>query len=114
MSLYAEEKGLGDILQKVAQDKPLGKSAKQQKIKKQTRSRFVFKDEYTLNGIGSIDKSVDKNKSKTYDYENRSRFKFKFNDGYQQSNLVGGYGSGGMGGSMGAGPGGSGSGGGRK
>ena len=112
MSLYGEWKELGDIIQGVAEDKTLVKPvATKKKVKKE--SRFVFKDEYSANGIGPMDKTATKEKSKSYNYENKSRFKFKFNDGSQQSNLVGGFGSGGMGSSMGGGQG-TGSGGGRR
>ena len=113
ISLYAEEKGLGDIIQQAAQDKALVKSATKKKEVKKT-SRFVFKDEYHANGIGDIDKSVTKDKSESYDYEDKSRFKFKFNDGSQQSNLMSRYGSGGMGGAIGSGGPGAGGGGGRR
>lgn len=100
MSLYAEEKGLSEIIQKAAEGKALIKPIKKKKeVKKE--SRFVFKDEYHANGIGEIDKTAKKAKSESYDYENKSRFKFKFNDGSQQSNLVGGYGSSSIGGSVG-------------
>ena len=106
MSLYAEGKGLGDIIKEAGQDKVLIKpNVKKKAVKK--KSRFVFKDEYDANGIGQMDKTVHKDKSESYDYENKSRFKFKFNDGSQQSNLIGGYGgSAGVGGSMGGGSGG--------
>ena len=113
MSLYAEEKGLGDIIQQVAQDKALVKpSVKKKEVKK--ASRFVFKDEYHANGIGDIDKTKTKDKSESYSYEDKSRFKFQFNDGSQQSNLMNRYGVGsiGMGGATGSG--GQGSGGGRR
>lgn len=99
MSLHAEEKGLSKIIQKVADSKVLIKPMKKkEKVKKE--SHFVFKDEYDANGIGLIDKSAKKNKSESYDYKNKSRFKFKFNDGSQQSNLIGGFGSGGISASM--------------
>ena len=100
ISLHATEDKLGSILQQSGEAKVLSKPVKKQKTTKK-QSRFVFKDAYHANGIGQIDKSQVKSKSKSYDYENKSRFKFKFNDGSQQSNLVGGYGSGGMAGSMG-------------
>ena len=114
MSLYAEGKGLGEIIQEVAEDKALVKPvAKKKKVKKQ--SRFVFKDEYHVNGIGHIDKTSVKDKSESYNYDNKSRFKFKFNDGSQQSNLMSRYQSGGtMNGSMGSGGQGSGGGGGKR
>jgi len=113
MSLYAEENGLGDIIQQAAQDKALVKPAMKKKEVKKT-SRFVFKDEYHANGIGEIDKTKTKDKSESYDYEDKSRFKFKFNDGSQQSNLMSRYGAGGMGGAMGGGGPGAGGGGGRR
>ena len=113
MSLHAEGKGLGDIIQQVAQDKALIKPAiKNKKVKK--ASRFVFKDEYNANGIGDIDKMKTKDKSESYNYEDKSRFKFKFNDGSQQSNLMSVYGSGRTGAVMGGGAPGSGGGGGRR
>ena len=102
ISLYADEEKLGTILEKTAHKKVLLKPVKKKKSSKK-QSRFVFKDEYDANGIGRIDKKATKNKSESYNYENKSRFKFKFNDGSQQSNLVGRYGSGGMSGSMGSG-----------
>lgn len=104
ISLYAEENGLGDILQKAGEKqaliKPLEKKTKQKK-----KTRFVFKDVYESNGIGSNDKS---DKSESYDYENKSRFKFKFNDGSGHSNLMGISGSAGAAGSMSGGNGGGG------
>jgi hypothetical protein len=104
MSLNAEEKGLGNILQDIGEKKILTKPVpKKKKIKKQTR--FVFKDEFDSKGIGS----KDNNKSESYNYDNKSRFKFKFNDGSEQSNFIGtSYGGAGMGGSMGSGGGGGG------
>ena len=66
MSLYAEEKGLGDIIQQVAQDKALVKpSVKKKEVKK--ASRFVFKDEYHANGIGDIDKTKEKSETEKAD-----------------------------------------------
>jgi hypothetical protein len=83
MSLYAEEKGLGDIIKEVAQDKALVKPvAKKKKVKKQLR--FVFKDEFESKGIAS----KDRNDSESYTYKNKSRFRFKFNDGSEQSNFM--------------------------
>jgi hypothetical protein len=105
MSLYAEEGGLGDTLQEVAQKEKLIKPVPQKK-KSQKKSRFVFHDAYDANGIALKEKSATKNKSENYNYENKSRFKFKFNNGSEQSNLVGRYGAGGVGGSMGSGYGG--------
>lgn len=113
MSLYAEEQNLSDIIQKVAEDKALIKPVKK-KQEVQKKRRFVFKDEYDANGIGKIDKTSTKEKSESFDYENPSRFKFKFNDGSQQSNLTGGFGSAGMSGSMAAGGSSGGGGGGRR
>lgn len=112
MSLYADESGLGDIIQKVAQKEKLIKPEPQKK-KPTKKSRFVFHDEYDSNGIGSKGESSAKVESESYDYDNKSRFKFKFNDGSGQSNLMGGHGSSGMSGSMGGGSA-SGSGGGRR
>lgn len=115
MSLHAEEKDLGNILQQVGKKEVLDKPAPQKKASKK-QSRFVFKDEYDANGIGSKDPSAASERSQSYDYDDSSRFKFKFNDGSQQSNLVGGSmgggmgGSSGMGGSMGGGQGGGGGG----
>ena len=92
-SLHANEDKLGDILQNSGEKKVLQKTVEKKNISKK-QSRFVFKDTYDANGIGQIEKSASKKRSESYDYENRSRFKFKFNDGYQQSNLVNGYGNG--------------------
>ncbi len=119
MSLYAEEKGLGNIIQEIAQKKILLKSGSvQQKKESKKQTRFIFKDEYESNDIGSKDKFVAENKSESFEYDNKSKFKFKFNDGSEQSNIVGGggYGSASIGGSMGGGRGsrGSGGGGGRR
>ena len=111
MSLHAEQKGLGDIIQSAGEEQTLIKPVTKKKVKKQ--SPFVFKDEYSDNGIGRMDKTA-KEKSKSYEYENKSRFKFKFNDGSQQSNLIGGFGSSSMGGGIGGGAQGSGGGGGRR
>jgi hypothetical protein len=94
LSLYAEEKELGSILKEAGQKKTLVKSEPIQKKKIKKQSRFVFKDDYNVNVIGSKEKSAAKNKSQSYEYDNKSRFKFKFNDGSEQSNIVGGYGSG--------------------
>ena len=113
MSLYAEGKGLGDIIQQAAQDKALVKPAVQKKEVKKA-SRFVFKDEYNANGIGDIEKTAKKEKAESYEYEDKSRFKFKFNDGSQQSNLMSRYGSGVVGGAMGSGGPGAGGGGGKR
>jgi hypothetical protein len=113
LSLHAEEKGLGSLLQQVGQKKVLPKAVPQKKeSKKQTR--FIFKDKYDANGIGSKDQDTQKKRSETYDYDNRSRFEFKFNDGSQQSNLVGGSVGGGIGGASGGGGPGNGGGGGRR
>lgn len=114
LSLYAEESGLGSILQQVGKKQTLKKPLpKKKETKKQTR--FIFHDEYHANGIGLKEKSAAKDKSESYNYDNKSRFKFKFNDGSEQSNLVGRYGTGGMAGSTGGGQGGgSGGGGGRR
>ena len=111
LSLHAEEKGLGSILQQAGTKKVLPKP-EPQKREPARQSRFVFKDEYDANGIGTKDVEGPKNRSKTYEYDNRSRFEFTFNDGTQQSNFVGGAMGGGMGGSAGGGaPGGGGGGG---
>lgn len=90
MSLHAEENGLGNILQSAGQKKALVKPEVEQEKKTKKQSRFVFKDEYDSNGIGSKDISAVKNKSQSYEYDNKSKFKFKFNDGSAQSNLAGG------------------------
>lgn len=110
VSLYAEGNSLGDVLQDIGEKKPLVKPAPKKKILKK-RSRFIFKDTYDANEIGSKDKAREKKKSQSYEYANKSRFKFKINDGSPQSNMIGGSGgisagmaSGGMsGGSMGGG-----------
>ena len=108
ISLYAEQNGLGNILQQAGEKKTLVKPIPKKKItKKQTR--FIFTDEYDSNGIGLKDRSNAEKKSESYDYDNKSEFKFKFNDGSQYSNIVGRQGATGMGGT-----GGSGSGGGRR
>lgn len=114
MSLHAEEKGLGNILQEAGQKKALTKPEAPKKASKK-KTRFVFKDEYKSNEIGSGNKAVAEKKSESYDYDNKSRFEFKFNDGSAQGNFMSGVGgSAGMGGSMGGGSmgGGAGSGGG--
>lgn len=113
MSLHAEEKGLGNILQQAGHKKALTKPEPHKKTSKK-KTRFVFKDEYKSNGIGSGNEAAAEKKSESYDYDNKSRFKFKFNDGSAQGNFMSGYGNAGMGGSMGAGSmgGGAGSGGG--
>ena len=105
ISLYAEQNGLGDILQQVGEKKTLVKPIPKKKIiKKQTR--FIFTDEYDSNGIGLKNKPNPENKSESYDYDNKSKFKFKFNDGSGHSNIVGRQGTSGMGGSGGSGGGG--------
>lgn len=113
LSLHSEESGLGNILQKVGQKQALVKPAPTKK-KVSKKRRFVFKDVYESNNIGSGNEAASKNKSESYDYDNKSKFEFKFNDGSAQGNLMSGYGSAGMGGSMGGSSmgGGSGSGGG--
>ena len=116
ISLHSEESGLGNILQKVGQKQALVKPAPTKK-KVSKKSRFVFKDEYESNGIGSGNEAAAKTKSESYDYDNKSKFKFKFNDGSAQGNLMSGYGNAGMGGAMGGSMGGgsgSGGGGGRR
>ncbi len=110
LSLHSEESGLGNILQNVGEKQALVKPAPTKK-KVSKKGRFVFKDVYESNNIGSGNEAAEKNKSESYDYDNKSKFKFKFNDGSAQGNLMSGYGNAGMGGSMG-GAGGSGSGGG--
>ena len=62
ISLHAEESGLGEILQQVAEKEKLIQP-EPQKRKSTKKSRFVFHDEYDSNGIGLKDKSVTKNKS---------------------------------------------------
>ena len=107
LSLYAEENSLGDILQDAGEKKALVKPAPKKKMIKK-RSRFIFKDTYDDNGIGSKDEAREKKKSESYDYVNKSRFKFKINDGSPQSNMMGGQSgvpSGMSGGSMGGGKG---------
>ncbi|UPT76572.1 hypothetical protein MN086_05830 [Sulfurovum sp. XGS-02] len=105
MSLHAEQKGLGNILQEAGQKKALTKPEPQKKPSK-NKKRFIFKDEYKSNDIESGNKAVAEKKSESYDYDNRSRFKFKFNDGSAQGNFMSGYGgNAGMGGSMGGGAG---------
>jgi len=110
LSLHAEESGLENILQSVGEKQALVKpEATKKKVSK--KRRFVFKDVYESNGIGSGNEAASKKKSESYDYDNKSKFQFKFNDGSAQGNLMSGYGNAGIGGSMG-GAGGSGSGGG--
>jgi hypothetical protein len=119
ISLYAEEKGLGSILQQAGTHKKILTEPKKKSVANSTR--FVFKDEYDSNGLGVKDKDVTKGKSKSYDYENKPRFKFQFNDGSGNNNFVAGQrspqtgasvGGGSMGGvSMGGGQGGGGRGG---
>ena len=107
ISLHSEESGLENILQNAGEKQALVKpEATKKKVSK--KRRFVFKDEYKSNGIGSGNKAMDEKKSESYDYDNRSKFQFKFNDGSAQGNLMGGYGNAGMGGSMGGGSGGGG------
>jgi hypothetical protein len=112
LSLHAEESGLGNILQKAGEKQALVKPEPTKK-KVSKKSRFVFKDEYKSNGIGSGNEPEAKNSSESYDYENKSKFEFKFNDGSSQGNLMSGYGNAGMGGAMGGGAG-NGGGGGRR
>ncbi len=50
MSLHAEEKGLGSILQQVATQKKIPIEPKNKNTGKSTR--FIFKDEYDSNGLG--------------------------------------------------------------
>jgi len=107
MSLHAEEKGLGDTLQRVGHKKIFTKTLPKKKENK-TQTRFIFHDEYDANAIGLKDKSAAKDKSESYNYDNKSRFKFKFNDGSEQSNLVDRYETGSMTGSMDGGHGGGG------
>jgi len=101
MSLHAEEKGLGSILQQVATQKKIPIEPKKKNTGKSTR--FIFKDDYDSNGLGVKDKTAAQDKSKSYDYENKSRFKFKFNDGSGNNNFVAGQRSPEMGGSVGGG-----------
>ncbi len=113
MSLHAEEGSLGNILQEAGQKKALTKPEPPKKASKK-KTRFVCKDEYKSNGIGSGNEAVTEKQSESYDYDNKSRFKFKFNDGSAQGNFMSGVGNAGMGGSVGGGSmgGGAGSGGG--
>ena len=94
VSLKAKESNLGDILQQVGQKKSLNKPVPKKKAKE--KSRFIFKDNYEMNGIGSKDKNTFNNqkKSTSYEYKNKSKFKFKFAPGTDVSNIVTGQGSG--------------------
>ena len=100
MSLHAEGKGLGSILQQVAVQKKILSEHKMKNTDK--RTRFIFKDEYDSNGLGSKEKTAAEEKSKSYEYENKSRFKFRFNDGSGNNNFVAGQRSVDTGGSAGS------------
>lgn len=103
MSLHAEEKGLGNILQQVGTQKKVVSKPEYNKKNSSKQSRFIFKDEYRSNGLGVKDKSVADEKSKSYEYENKSRFKFQFNDGAGNNNFVAGQRSPDVGGPIGGG-----------
>lgn len=103
MSLHAEEKGLGNILQKVGTEKKVLVEPEHKKKNTNKQTRFIFKDEYHANTLGLKDKSVAEDKSKSYEYENKSRFKFQFNDGSGNNNFVAGQRSPDMVGSAGGG-----------
>lgn len=90
LSLHAEEKGLGNILQQVGAHKKVLTKSEYNKKNTNKQSRFIFKDEYRSNGLGIKDKSTTDEKSKSYEYENKSRFKFQFNDGAGNNNFVAG------------------------
>lgn len=101
VSLYANEKSLGAILQKTGKSKKLIRAA-DNKPKKQ--SNFIFNKNGNFNGIGlpETEKSKNKDKSESYNYENKSNFNFKFNKGFSNPNMgsmnMGGPGGGGGGG----------------
>lgn len=114
MSLHAEEKGLGSILQQVAVQKKILSEPEHKMKNANKKTRFIFKDEYDTNGLGSKEKTAAEDKSKSYEYENKSRFKFRFNDGSGNNNFVAGQRSPEMGGSASGGSVGSGQGGGSR
>lgn len=87
VSAYAQTNSLGDILQHSGKKKALEKSAPPKKTV-QKRSRFIFKDTYDENSIGSKDKKSGEKRSQSYDYANKSKFKFIINDGSPQSNMM--------------------------
>ena len=90
LSLHAEEKELGSILQEVGTQKKVLNRPVEKKQNTPKQSRFIFKDEYQSNNLGVKGKNdSDFHESKNYTYENKSRFKFKFNNG-TQSNFVAG------------------------
>lgn len=90
LSLHAEEKELGSILQEVGTQKKVLNKPIEKKQNASKQSRFIFKDEYQSNNLGVKGKDdSDSHESKNYTYENKSRFKFKFNNG-TQSNFVAG------------------------
>jgi len=91
LSLHAEEKNLGSVLQKEGiSKKVLNEPVDNRKQNTSNQSRFIFKDEYQSNNLGVKGKTdPESHESKNYTYENKSRFKFKFNDG-TQSNFVAG------------------------
>ncbi len=88
VSLYANEKSLGAILQKTGESKKLIRAANN-KPKKQ--SNFIFNKNGNFNGIGlpETEKSKNKERSESYNYENKSNFNFKFNKGFSQPNIGG-------------------------
>ena len=91
LSLHAEEKGLGSILQEAGEAKKMLSRPVHTKQSSPKQSRFIFKDEYHSSNLEVKDKTVSApQESKSYNYENKSRFKFKFNDGAQSNNFVAG------------------------
>lgn len=91
LSLHAEEKNLGSVLQKEGIKKKVLNEPVERKQHTRKQSRFIFKDEYQSNNLGVKGKTVsESHESKNYTYENKSRFKFKFNNGAQSNNFVAG------------------------
>lgn len=104
LSLHAEEKGLGSILQEAGVAKKMLSRPEHTKQSSPKQSRFIFKDEYHSSNLEVKDKTVsDPQKSKSYEYENKPRFKFKFNNGAGNNNFVPGQRSPDMGAPMGGG-----------
>ena len=90
LTLHAEEKNLGSVLQKAGIKKKVLNKPVEKKQNTPKQSRFIFKDEYQSNNLGVKGKNdSDSHESKNYIYENKSRFKFKFNNG-TESNFVAG------------------------
>lgn len=82
LSLFSEANNLSDVPQEGEEKKAFLTHAKEKK------SRFIFKNAPTSNGMLTDNAGTQKEESKRYVYENKSRFKFQFTPGSRYNNMV--------------------------